>query len=157
MTGLLSNLLLAVAWIALSGDFSMGGMLTGLVFGYLVILLLQNQLPGLKGYGTRLPRIVSFVFYFLRELFMANFKVAFDVITPPWHMTPGVIAFELAAKTDLEIAFVANLISLTPGTLSLDISDDRRVLFIHAMFLDDEQALRGDLREMERRALAVLR
>ncbi|SPJ33659.1 Na+/H+ antiporter subunit E [Kushneria phyllosphaerae] len=157
MTGLLSNLLLAVAWIALSGDFSMGGMLAGLAFGYLVILLLQNQLPGLQGYGTRLPKMISFVFYFLRELFMANFKVAFDVLTPPWHMTPGVIAFELEAKTDFEIAFVANLISLTPGTLSLDISDDRQVLFIHAMFLDDEQTLRGDLREMERRALAVLR
>ena len=72
-------------------------------------------------------------------------------------MKPGVIAMPLAAKTDLEITMVANLISLTPGTLSLDVSDDRRVLFIHAMFLDNEQELRNSLKDMERRVLEILR
>ncbi|MFC0268714.1 Na+/H+ antiporter subunit E [Kushneria aurantia] len=157
MIGLMCNLLLAVVWIALSGDFSMAGMITGLVFGYLVMALMQNQFPALHGYGTRVPRMISFVFYFLKELLVANTRVAFDVLTPPWHMSPGVIALELKAQTDLEIAFVANLISLTPGTLSLDISDDRRVLYIHAMFLDDEKSLREELQELESRALAVLR
>lgn len=157
MIGLVCNLLLTIVWIALSGDFSMGSMLTGLVFGYLVIALVQNQFPVFHGYGKRVPRLISFIFYFLKELLVANNRVAFDVVTPPWHMKPGVIAVELEAKTDLEIAFVANLISLTPGTLSLDISDDRGVLYIHAMFLDDEKALREELRELESRALAVLR
>lgn len=157
MIGLMCNLLLTVVWIALSGDFSMGGMLTGLALGYLVLALVQNQLPMLRGYGRRVPRLLSFVIYFLKELIVANTRVAFDVLTPPWYMKPGVIAVELEAKTDLEIAFVANLISLTPGTLSLDISDDRRVLYIHAMFLEDEKAVREELRELESRALAVLR
>lgn len=157
MIGLVCNLLLTIVWIALSGDFSMGSMLTGLVFGYLVIALIQNQFPAFHGYGKRVPRLISFVFYFLKELLVANTRVAFDVLTPPWHMKPGLIAVELEAKTDLEIAFVANLISLTPGTLSLDISDDRRVLYIHAMFLGDEKALREELHELESRALAVLR
>ena len=88
---------------------------------------------------------------------MANLKVAFDIVTPIWHMKPGVIAMPLEARTEMEITMVANLISLTPGTLSLDVSDDRRVLFIHAMFLDDEQALRASLKEMERRVLEILR
>lgn len=49
-------------------------------------------------------------------------------------MKPGVIALPLSARTEMEITLVANLISLTPGTLSLDVSDDRKVLYIHAMF-----------------------
>ena len=77
--------------------------------------------------------------------------------TPVWHMKPGVIAFPLRAETDMEILFVSSVISLTPGTLSLDVSDDRKVLFIHAMFLHDEEQLRNDLRELERRILKVTR
>nr|WP_253451995.1 Na+/H+ antiporter subunit E [Halomonas sp. Y3] len=63
----------------------------------------------------------------------------------------------LEARTELEITMVANLISLTPGTLSLDVSDDRKVLYIHAMFLDDEEELRRNLKEMEYRALELFR
>ncbi len=72
-------------------------------------------------------------------------------------MKPGVIAMPLEARTELEITMVANLISLTPGTLSLDVSDDRKVLYIHAMFLDDEEELRRNLKEMEYRALELFR
>jgi multicomponent Na+:H+ antiporter subunit E len=72
-------------------------------------------------------------------------------------MQPGVIALPLSARTEMEITLVANLISLTPGTLSLDVSDDRKVLYIHAMFLDDEEELRRNLKEMEHRALELFR
>ena len=63
----------------------------------------------------------------------------------------------LSARTEMEITMVANLISLTPGTLSLDVSDDRKVLYIHAMFLDNEEELRRNLKEMEHRALELFR
>lgn len=157
MNGTVSNLLLALAWVVLTGDFSGLNLLAGLIFGYLALALIQPQVPVLEGYSQRLPRLVMFVGFFLRELLKANLRVAFDIVTPPWHMQPGVIAMPLKARTELEIAFVANLFTLTPGTLSLDVSDDKRVLYIHAMFLGDEATLRKDLHEMERRALAVLR
>ncbi|MGM0785175.1 MAG: Na+/H+ antiporter subunit E [Pseudomonadota bacterium] len=155
MIGAAWNLLLGFAWVVLSGDFSGRNLLAGLVFGYLALALLQPQVPALTGYAQRLPRLIAFVGFFLKELLLANLKVAFDVVTPPWYMRPGVIAMPLTAESDFEIAFVANLISLTPGTLSLDVSDDRRVLYIHAMFLDDEEELRSGLAELERRALAL--
>jgi multicomponent Na+:H+ antiporter subunit E len=64
----------------------------------------------------------------------------------------------LAARTDLEITLVANLVSLTPGTLSLDVSDDRRTLYVHVMFMDDIEAVRGAIKDgIERRVLEVLR
>ncbi|KAA0874211.1 Na+/H+ antiporter subunit E [Nitrincola tapanii] len=157
MIAFMWNLLLALIWVVLTGDLSGINLFAGLVLGYLVLGLMQRQVPILRGYTSRLPRLIRFFFFFIKELVMANLKVAFDIVTPIWHMQPGVIALPLEARTEMEITMVANLISLTPGTLSLDVSDDRRVLFIHAMFLDDEEALRASLKEMERRVLEILR
>ncbi|MBF7054016.1 Na+/H+ antiporter subunit E [Halomonas sp. KAO] len=157
MIGAAWNLLLGGAWVVLTGDFNGRNLAAGLAFGYLVLALIQPQVPALSGYAQRLPRLVRFIAFFIKELAMANLKVAYDIVTPPWYMKPGVIAMPLQARSEFEIAFVANLISLTPGTLSLDVSDDRRVLYIHAMFLDDEEALRANLAELERRALTLFR
>ncbi|RCV87658.1 Na+/H+ antiporter subunit E [Billgrantia montanilacus] len=157
MTGAIWNLLLALAWVILSGDFSGPNLVVGLVFGYITLVLIEPQVPALKGYPGRVPRILRFLGFFIKELVQANLRVGFDILTPPWHMKPGVIAMPLEARTELEITMVANLISLTPGTLSLDVSDDRKVLYIHAMFLDDEEELRRNLKEMECRALELFR
>ena len=157
MTGAIWNLLLGLAWVLLSGDFSGLNLLVGMVFGYIALVLIEPQVDALKGYPARVPRIIGFISFFIKELVRANLRVAFDIVTPPWHMQPGVIALPLSARTEMEITIVANLISLTPGTLSLDVSDDRKVLYIHAMFLDDEEELRRNLKEMEHRALELFR
>ncbi|MBA2779895.1 Na+/H+ antiporter subunit E [Billgrantia kenyensis] len=157
MTGAIWNLLLALAWVILSGDFSGLNLVVGLVFGYITLVLIEPQVEALRGYPARIPRIIRFLTFFIKELVQANLRVGFDILTPPWHMKPGVIAMPLEARTELEITMVANLISLTPGTLSLDVSDDRKVLYIHAMFLDDEEELRRNLKEMEYRALELFR
>ncbi|OJA05094.1 Na+/H+ antiporter subunit E [Halomonas sp. QHL1] len=157
MTGAIWNLLLGLAWVLLSGDFTGLNLLVGLIFGYITLILIEPQLDSLKGYPARVPRFIGFIGFFLKELVQANLRVAFDIVTPPWHMKPGVIAMPLSARTEMEITMVANLISLTPGTLSLDVSDDRKVLYIHAMFLDNEEELRRNLKEMEHRALELFR
>ena len=157
MTGFFWNVILAMAWVALTGSLSLWNILVGFVFAYGVLALMQRQIPALKGYSQRVPRFFRFVIFFLKELAVANGRVAFDVATPVWYMKPGVIAFPLQAKTDLEITLVANFISLTPGTLSLDVSDDRKVLYIHAMFMAEEDELRESIRELESRILHVLR
>ncbi|HAA45919.1 MAG: multicomponent Na+:H+ antiporter subunit E [Halomonas sp. 54_146] len=157
MTGAIWNLLLGLAWVLLSGDFTGLNLLVGMIFGYITLVLIEPQLDSLKGYPARVPRFLGFLVFFMKELIQANLRVAFDIITPPWHMKPGVIAMPLSARTEMEITMVANLISLTPGTLSLDVSDDRKVLYIHAMFLDDEEELRRNLKEMEHRALELFR
>jgi multicomponent Na+:H+ antiporter subunit E len=157
MIGFFWNIMLALAWVALSGDFSAMNFLAGFFFGYLALMVLQRQVAVLKGYSKRIPRVVGFLIFFVKELVKANFRVAYDVATPVWYMKPGVIAFRLRARTDVEIMFLSSTISLTPGTLSLDVSDDKQVLFIHAMFLQDEEQLRRDLRELEHRILKILR
>jgi multicomponent Na+:H+ antiporter subunit E len=96
--------------------------------------------------------------YFGKELLISNLKVLWDVITPQHISRPGIIALPLDARTDAEIMLVANLISLTPGTLSLDLSEDRRSLYIHVMFLDDIEQTRRQIKQgLERRVLEVMR
>jgi len=157
MMAFMWNLTLALIWVVLTGSFTGYNFLVGFIFGYMVLAVMQRHVPLLHGYSSRFPRLLRFILFFFIELMKANFKVAFDVVTPIWYMRPGVIAMPLEAKTEMEITMVANLISLTPGTLSLDVSDDRRVLFIHAMFMENEETLLKELKEMERRALEILR
>ncbi len=81
-------------------------------------------------------------------------------LAPASYVCPGVIAIPLDARTDAEITLLANLITLTPGSVSLDLSEDRRVLYVHAMYIDggDVEAYRRSVKDgLERRVLELLR
>jgi multicomponent Na+:H+ antiporter subunit E len=97
--------------------------------------------------------------HYLVELVRSSLRVAADVLTPTSRARPGIVRMPLDARTDLEIALVANLISLTPGTLTIDVAPDRSALVVHAMFLDgDEEQVVRSLKEMvERPVLELMR
>jgi multicomponent Na+:H+ antiporter subunit E len=102
--------------------------------------------------------VVELTLYFLWELFRANLRVARDVVTPKHYKRPGVVAVPLDVRTSSEITLLACLITLTPGTLSLDVSRDRSVLYIHEMFITDPDDVRRSVKEgFERRVLEVFR
>jgi multicomponent Na+:H+ antiporter subunit E len=157
MIGFFWNGLLATCWVFLTGSFEALNYAFGFVVGYLVIALIHRHVPSLKGYPLKLPRVIGLLFFLARELVVSNIKVALDIVTPPLYMKPGVIGYKLSAETDLEITFIANMISLTPGTLCLDVSEDRTTMFVHAMFLNDEEEVRRDLEKLEHRLLLVMR
>ncbi len=154
----LINLLLALAWGAVSGSFSAGTLGTGFVFGYLALLVARPAF-GNSPYHAGVWRAVSFAGFFVRELVVSSIRVAVDVLTPRHRMEPGIVAVPIRARTDAEITLLANLISLTPGTLSLDLSTDRRTLYVHAMYEADEpDRIRADIRDrLERRVLELFR
>jgi multicomponent Na+:H+ antiporter subunit E len=159
MNGLLWNVLLALAWMGMMEDFSPRSLLVGFALGFFV-LLIARRVVGCAAYLTRLRRGFELLLFGLWELILANLRVAHDVLTPNYYMRPGVIAIPLEARTDVEITLLANLITLTPGTLSLDVSSDRRTLYIHIMYIDDDDldAARRKIKNgFERRILEVLR
>jgi multicomponent Na+:H+ antiporter subunit E len=153
MTGFLFNLLLALAWAAVGGELSAGSLAVGFAVGFAVLYLVRPVI-GRPGYHSALARGVGFALRYLAELFRSGFRVAHDVLTPTSYTRPGIIAYRLRATTDAEITAVANLISLTPGTLSLDVSPDRTILYVHAMFADDERA---QIARLEDRVLRLMR
>ncbi len=154
---LIVHLFLAIVWVALTGELSFLNVSFGLVLAY-AILWLTAPAFGAGGYGIRVLRALRFAGYFIREVIVSSLRVAYDVITPKDHMRPGIIAVPLDAKTDVEILAVANFITVTPGSLSLELSEDRRVLYVHEMYVDDVDAVRIRIKEdLERRLLEVMR
>ena len=107
---------------------------------------------------TKLAKLTALAGFFVWELIVSSIRVAWDVLTPSAHRAPGIIAVPLSARTDAEIAWVANLITLTPGSLSLDVSSDRTILYVHTLFADDPEVARRALKDgFERRVLELLR
>jgi multicomponent Na+:H+ antiporter subunit E len=155
---LLGNLLLALAWAALQGEFSLQTLVTGLVLGYLILLaLVRGGVLNPSPYIGRVHRVLGLAAYFFWELVKANFRLALDVATPRFSMKPGIIALPLDATEDSQILLLSMLINTTPGSVALDVSPDRKTLYVHVMYMDTPEAARDDIKQgFERRVLGVL-
>jgi multicomponent Na+:H+ antiporter subunit E len=183
----LFNILLAVTWGMATGQFTVPNLALGFALGYLILRFSQRVL-GPSPYFAKVSQVVRFVLRYFWDLLLANLRVAYDVLVPgafaskggirvastaprradslraplapASYVCPGVVAIPLDARTDAEITLLANLITLTPGSVTLDLSEDRRVLYVHAMYIDDGdiEAYRRSIKEgLERRVLELLR
>lgn len=153
----LFNFILAMIWQALMGRITLPDFLVGFAFGYFLLWALQ-PLIGESGYFRKLPASFKFIAFFFAELIIANLRVAWDVLTPTAYRMPGIVGIPLEAETDAEITLLALVITLTPGSLTLDVSDDRKTLYIHSMFVDDPDRVRKEIKSgFERRVLELMR
>lgn len=155
MKVLLFNALLAALWIAATAVFTYGNALLGFAIGFLVLWWLRPLL-GSSAYFRKLPLALWFGLLFLWEVLKANLRVAWDVVTPQKFRKLGIVAIPLEVTTDTEIALLANLITLTPGSLCLDVSADRRTLYVHEMFVDDPDEVRRQIKQRFERWILVL-
>ncbi len=151
------NVGLALLWAAVLGAFSLANLAAGFVLGFAILALVGGWI-GSTRYFAKAVRFVEFVGFFLAQLVLSSVRVATDVLTPRLRAEPAIVSIPLDARTDGEITLLANLISLTPGSLSLDVSEDRRTLFVHVMFLEDAETCRREIKDgFERRVLELLR
>lgn len=157
MSHILLNILLSIAWAALSGNFEPVNLFFGFVLGFFILWLISfsNSLP--NTYFTRALKIIEFIFFFIFEVVKANFRLAFTILSPKMQLRPAVVSFPLELKTEAGIILLANLITLTPGSLSLDISSDKKTLFIHTIDLKDKEEFILQIRDgFERRVGEIL-
>lgn len=142
----LMTIALALGWAVATDNFSLLNLLFGAAVAGLALFLMRDKVarPGLL---PRLRRVASLAGTFVVELFASALRVAALVARPDMHkhLRPGIIAFPLSLTRDAEITVLANLITLTPGTLSVDVSGDRKVLYVHAIDAADKQALIRDI------------
>lgn len=115
----------------------------------------HHHTPRLLMLLYRCFRAVDLLLFFCYELLVSSLRVMWDIVTPGQNSLPAFIAMPLTAKTDAEIFFTANLISLTPGTLSMDVSPDRSTLYVHVMYMDDVPSTLLALKKFESRVLKV--
>ena len=155
---LLANMLLALAWAALQGEFSLATLVTGQVVGYLILVaLVRGGVLSQSPYVGRVHRVFGLATYFLGELVRANLRLALDVARPRYHVRPGIIAVPLDATTDGQILLLSMLINTTPGSVALDVSPDRTILYVHVMYMTTAEAARDEIKNgFERRVLGVL-
>lgn len=153
----LANILLALAWAAVTGNFALINIVFGFALGAVALSIIQEQV-GSVGYVSRLYRITSLLLLFAYELVLSATRVAILVLSPRMDLKPGILAYPLKVDRDLEITVLANLITLTPGTLSVDVSADRKTLYIHALDCSDPDSIRADIAEgFERKILEAFR
>jgi len=100
--------------------------------------------------------VIEFFFYYLKELIKANLILSYDILTPTNLMKPGIVEIPLDLKTDNEIITLVNLVTMTPGSLSLDISEDKTKLYVHVLYLDDANKFREEVKSgLEKRVKEV--
>lgn len=157
MRSLLLNLVLAITWGAMTGSFQVENLLIGFALGFVVLFIIERR-AGTPAYALKVTDVIGFVAFYLRELVAANLRVAQDVLSPTLKVRPGILAIRLDATTDAEITLLANLLTLTPGDLSIDVSGDRSTLYVHSLYLYDVEASRRSIEDdFEGRVLKVMR
>jgi len=134
---LLTNIVLTFIWTLLTGDFHWYNFILGFILSFIFLWVSDNSNKTTRYFGY-FPKFISFLFFFIYELTKANIQVAYEVITPTHYMKPGIVKIPLDLETDTEITLLASLITLTPGTLSLDVSKDKKVLYVHSMYVHDK-------------------
>lgn len=109
-------------------------------------------------YLVRILKLIRFTGFYLKELLLANLKVAYDVLAPTPKMRPGILEIPLDVKTDAEILTFSNLITMTPGSISFALSEDKSKLYVHAMYVEDVEKFKKEIKtNFENYLLGVFR
>ncbi|EHJ07963.1 Na+/H+ antiporter Mnh1 subunit E [Staphylococcus simiae] len=126
------NLIIAIFWLFVTNSYNLNNFVLGFIFGLILVYLLHRVLPG-RFYIITLYRIIKLIVVFLIELIKANLDVLKIIIKPTINNQPGFFVYPTDLTTDWQIVLLSNLITLTPGTVVLGVSDDRSKIYIHAI------------------------
>ena len=143
--------LFGIVWCFVHGTFSINSLIFGLLIGLVCIRPFKFLYKPESNFKLFSPpsRIISIIRYFvvlIKEIIKANIVVAKIVLKPKIDINPGIIAVPIRCKTDLGITAIANTITLTPGTITVDISDDKSLLYVHCIDASNPKAVAASIR-----------
>ncbi|MEI3606885.1 Na+/H+ antiporter subunit E [Pseudogracilibacillus sp. SE30717A] len=146
------NVIISFMWMFLSESYTFTTFLFGYILGALLLLLLNRFFPS-RYYLAPIYKMIVLFLIFIRELILSNIDIVKIVYKRKPDVEPGIFALPIDVKKNWEITLLANLITLTPGTLSVAISDDQSKIFIHAMHIDDIQESINDIKNTFEKAI----
>ncbi|EKZ3689449.1 Na+/H+ antiporter subunit E [Listeria monocytogenes] len=129
---LILNIILACLWMFLESSFSFATFIIGFIIGIFLLFFMRRFL-GSRFYLFRLFALVKLVFRFLHDLIVSTVRVSRIVLKKDMNIRPGIFRYDTTLETDWEVTMLALLITLTPGTLSIDISDDYKAIYVHSL------------------------
>jgi multicomponent Na+:H+ antiporter subunit E len=153
---LLGSILLALAWAALQGNITLGNLLVGYGVGYVILALLEKGGVMRSTLASRTGHAIGLAGFFAWELVLANVRVAADVLRPRTGIQPAVVGIPLDVRSDGEILLLSMLINITPGSVTIDLSEDRRTLYVHVMHMTNAEATRREIKEGFERRVKLL-
>ncbi len=134
------TVMVIVFWLLMSDSFTLGQFLLGVLLGLVVPLFAARLDREFARIGTLRP-LPKLVVVTLWDILVSNIRVALQVLGPEKKLHPGFIWLPLDIANIHGIAALTSMITLTPGTVSAALSDDRRFLLVHVLHLDDPQDL----------------
>jgi multicomponent Na+:H+ antiporter subunit E len=152
---LLGSILLAFAWAALQGEISLANLVVGYLVGYAILALLARGGVMPATLASRTGRAIGLAGFFAWELLLANFRVAADVLRGN-RMEPAVVGIPLDVTSDGEILLLSMLINITPGSVTIDLSEDRRTLYVHVMHMTSADETRREIKNGFERRVRLL-
>lgn len=151
------NLIIAFMWMFLSESYNLPSFIVGYLWGVLLLLLMNRFIPG-TFYMNRVVKIIQLILLFIKELIKSNFDIVKLVYIPKINVEPGIFKLPIDVKSDWEITLLTSLISLTPGTLTVAVSEDNSTLFIHAMHIESvEESIKNIKDSFEKAIMEVTR
>ncbi|MCS3924192.1 Na+/H+ antiporter subunit E [Methanosalsum natronophilum] len=155
---LIFSVLFGALWCGVHGIIDIQNFLFGMLLGFFVIVLLKNLYSFEEDVSfikviNKIPKKILFFIVLTIEVIKANIILAKIVLSPRLNITPGTIEYHLNVKTDTGITVIANTISLTPGTITLDVSTDKSMLYIHSIQADEPSKICGNIQKLEKYVL----
>ncbi|HEY8340015.1 MAG TPA: Na+/H+ antiporter subunit E [Egibacteraceae bacterium] len=146
---------LTTVWVALWGELTLGNVVAGALLSGAVLVAFAPLTPGRLGV-VRPLRLLRLAAYFLWQLVLANLTVAWLVLRPRGTVHEAVVGIRVSGASDAILTAIANAITLTPGTLTLDVRRDPATLYVHVLHLRSVEDTRRGVRELERHVVEAV-
>ena len=165
---LLGSILLALAWAALWGEITLANLVVGYVCGHVILAVLakggvlpatlRSRMAGVRPAAllSKTTHAAGLAGFFVWELLLANVRVAIDVLRPRTTIRPAVLAIPLDVTKDGEILLLSMLINITPGSVTIDLSEDRATLYVHVMHMTSADVSRREIKDGFERRVRLL-
>lgn len=149
-------MLLGFVWILLSGSFTLGNYLLGVLFSVLILYPFRDMFTFTDTAGDairKIPTKIKYVYVLFREIFKANFFMMYKILQPKLDIRPGIIAYPFTTSRSISTTMLANTISLTPGTLIMDVHVKNKTLkgpgifYVHSIYVESPKEVRDTIRE----------
>lgn len=146
------NLLIALVWMALNNTWDVVSFIIGYLIGLLLIFILRRFFPN-EFYGRKLWAVVKLILMFFSELLKSSVMVLGHIIRPKLNINPAILTHETDLTSDWELTLLSTLMTLTPGTVLIEVSREQHLVYIHAIDIQDAEELSAHIRDTFEKAI----
>lgn len=153
----LLNIFIAILWVLLKDEdvVTFQTLLTGFIIGSFIIWLMRRFF-GRSFYLQRAISIIKLLLIFLEEMFYSSIVVIKHILSPKLDLKPGIFSYKTPLKKDWEVTVLSILLTLTPGSVVMEVNETGDVIYIHAMDLTRyKDVLKRSLKRFEKAIMEV--